>query len=232
MAEEAGRASNPYHPPDPVGDDTIVGGHEFGKRLANTRIGLRLVFFGFTLISVTPLLAIPAFVFDAVLLAKLILWILLGTGLLLLTIGQLLCLSVPQQTGARAWIVGAVIWYVLAIINNFANILFGMIILSWPVSMLMMLGSSALFLCFLMQLARSIGREDLAKRGRTVLIVASGLFFAVILTVFVLDATVNRTMLIIMPVAGGTAMAAVLWMYSLLVWRLGSAIQNSLTSSH
>jgi hypothetical protein len=189
---------NPYASPETLDTSTpgATWAYTHSPELTRTRHGLSLVYFGICTIILSVIITVVAALVGPLL-------AIVGTvgvraGALMTLVGPLFCLSVPTATGARGLIVASVIlqltFYALSIaasVVTFRVPLFGVILMNGTG-----FAATVLFLLFLRRLAEYIGRQDLAKRARNVLLL-------IVVVILVTVAFYG-----IIPMAGGVARGA------------------------
>ena len=160
---------NPFAPPTPVEDSMSSPLARDFQRLAGTETGLRIVYYGIVTILLSVIFsAIGAAVFPPLVM---VFALLIVIGWLMLIGGPFFCLSAPAETGASGLIVGSIVCQGLGILPSIAP--FIGVQMPWFISgasALFGLIGSVLFILFLMRIATYIGREDLAQRGKNILI--------------------------------------------------------------
>jgi len=158
--------------------------------LASTERGLRLIYVGILVMILAIILGMAlSFVGPA---TGIITGLALFAGWLLWLIGPFFCLSVPGETGARGLIIASVTCQGtaagLVLLQFAAPLLFytslggigGFFAVGAGVGQLLGLAGSVLFVLFMMKVGRQLGREDLHRRGRNLLILAVFIFIGLI----------------------------------------------------
>ena len=146
--------------------------------LKKTRLGLSLVFFG-TVITIifiavvlicSLLMGSKAYNESAVKIAATILGI--SLAIFVNIVGPLLCLAVPAESGSKRFLVGSIVLDLIAIVNSTVQVIAPMVIPSIVFYIIRLCGIIGLFIFiyFLKKLSEYIGRDDLAARGKKVLI--------------------------------------------------------------
>lgn len=225
--------ANPYAAPSDVENASPLHEvHDFGSRLAMTSLGLKTIFTGMMTLFITIALGIGLWTTVAVFAAggQVVFWLLMigfGIAVLLLAVGPLLCLTVPVETHARPWILAVVIPGSLAVVGNvLPNFFMGTIFFSIAIAAILLIVAAICFLIFLLKLARSIGRTDLAETGKStaIIMVASLSLLLTILVAmeFLADGTFFRFSRIIWLLEGGV-MVFVLYRITKLVADLANA---------
>jgi hypothetical protein len=96
---------------------------------------------------------------------------------LMLIIGPFLCLTAPDETGAKGLIGASILCqlggFLLSLVSNIGILIAPAILAAGP--LLGVIGS-VLFVLFMMKIAKYVGRDDLHRKGRNVLIGSSVLF--------------------------------------------------------
>jgi len=166
-------SENPYASPETL--ETSAPGVEWmqsgSPELAKTARGLSIVYFGIVLVLLSvisivlmslfpPLLFLSSFGF--------------AVGILMTIIGPILCLSVPEATGAKGLITGSVLLQFVNLLLGMVSIFgFGLPPAARAISSMFWVGAGVLFVLFMRRLASFIGRTDLASKARNVLIFAA-----------------------------------------------------------
>lgn len=162
--------------------------------MRTTGIGLSLVYYGIVLLLLTLILSIPiTFVIGP---TENVGLVLIGFGAMtfiagvMMFVGQIVCLAVPVQTGARAYIivtvllqVGGFLQALLQVIEQYAP----QVQVPLPLMLLLNLLSAlsiVFFVLFLRELSLSIRRNDLARRAITILILGAVVFVFAIVWIF------------------------------------------------
>jgi hypothetical protein len=183
-------AENPYASPQAdLGATLFVEGMSDDlPGLRTTGIGLSLVYYGIILILLTILGSVfslpwfpsfgqsspPSFVVYSMLIGVPLL-----IGCLLVFAGQIVCLFVPSQTGAKGFIISAVILQIAQVLQPFLPMVqtgFTSLNLPKPVAILLNLLSGIsviLFMLFMRKLSMSLGRKELTNKARNVLVFSS-----------------------------------------------------------
>lgn len=176
---------NPFAAPE-IRDhvqDQAVGDY---KKLVGVERGLRLIYFGICGLFLSAIAtAVLGVAFGPLALIGLagvfISW-------LMLIIGPFFCLSVPAESGAKG-LIGASILFQLT--GFFLTVALrtgaGLPPALQLLSQFSGVTGGILFLFFLMKVARFIGREDLRRRGISVLIGSAVLFFIAVAAVYALS---------------------------------------------
>ena len=208
---------NPYA--SPLADLTPAPGERWvqdvSPSLRQTGIGLTLVYYGIVLV----LLSILVLMFGGFVAADAggAVFVLVvgaaGIGMvvacILMFVGPLVCLAVPTESGARAYIIGSVVF-------QLANIGYAVLSQFVPVEIplaaaliLNLLGvvGTVLFILFMKKLAEYIGRERLAARARNLLVtlgvlVVLGTVFVAVAIVGTLEELPEGTLLAVIGVLG------------------------------
>jgi hypothetical protein len=172
-------SQNPYAAPQtdtapPPGTEWMQG---VSPSLTKTGWGLSLVYYGIVLVLLCAMVAgVSAAIsggkpgMAAVVSSVAFLGILLG--FLLLFVGPLMCLAVPAESGAKGFVIGSVLLQVPSLLSAiFYQILprVSPVAVSAVVQILGMI-SFVLFVLFLKRLAQYIGRADLCRRARNILV--------------------------------------------------------------
>ena len=150
--------------------------------LRTTGIGLSLVYYGIIIILLAAIgMFVRLFLFRGALLAgfitfTLIVGIAVLVGSLTMFAGQIACLAVPSQTGAKAYVLTAVVLQIASITQSFLPMVEQVVPnlkLPQPVTILLnSLGviSVVFFVLFMWRLSKFLRRRDLASKARNVLI--------------------------------------------------------------
>jgi hypothetical protein len=184
--------ANPYASPQVamVAAPGVRWLQEPSPSLRQTGLGLSLVYYGIITMLICSLLILFFTVAGAVtgfsILAMMAVPPLFGifVAFILLLVGPIVCLAVPEETGAKGLIVGSVICQVVNLVASVVNAIAPGLI---PPPLLMVLGlcgiaANVLFVLFMKKLSEYIGRLDLSARANNVLIgigVLAGLFVVV-----------------------------------------------------
>jgi hypothetical protein len=174
---------NPFAAPETGGyaeSSLPVGDFE---RLAGVERGLRMVYLGICGIIISVIIAgLSAILFPP-------LAIVAGLGVLIcwlmLIIGPFLCLTAPEESGAKGLIIASILFQLM----GFGLSVISMLGIDSPVvtqAVVQLSGAagSVLFVFFLMKIAKYIGRDDLRKKGANILI-GSVVLIAVTVLAFV-----------------------------------------------
>lgn len=149
-------------------------------RLGSVRTGITMIYVSLvmTVLGATTGILLPIVIRDMSTLIPIVR--LLGIAMLganaLSIAGKLLCLSAPRESGARHFIVAAVVCDTLAGLIAVAGLFVAMPYLATQAERLLSLAGFFLFILFLKQLALFVNRKDLAR------LAASALSLALILT--------------------------------------------------
>jgi len=146
--------------------------------LRQTGLGLSLVFYGIVTMLICLLLIVFFSVVAMVAVSPMLLLLLVPAGLgilvasILMLIGPIICLAVPEETGAKGLILGSVICQLINLVGSVVNAIAPNL---FPPPVLIVLGlcgiaANVLFVLFMKKLSEYIGRLDLAARARNVLI--------------------------------------------------------------
>lgn len=181
-------AANPYQAPS-----AHSGGFSaFGEAaLRSVATGLNLIYWGVATVLLSAILgSVGIGVFTAgqqlAMLGAVALLMVLGVlaGGIMMLVGRIYCLSVPDETGAKSFIVIAVICDILGMglgfVGGFSD--------SAPASglgNLTNLLASVMFILFMKKVADFVGRKDLAERSMSLLILG-GVMFGLMVLMFAL----------------------------------------------
>jgi len=162
--------------------------------LAKVAKGLNLVYLG----TITHILAGLVAIFPIPYLPMLCL--LVGiVGVVIITVGRIFCLSIPQETGAKGLIIGAVACDVVVFGTSSCSMVFltllrfsaglatseglsrmtalmGWIMVVGQIRSVVTIGAGLLFMLFLRQLAIYLKERELADEAKTLLLLGCGLF--------------------------------------------------------
>jgi hypothetical protein len=148
--------------------------------LRTTGIGLSLVYYGIIILLLTLIGTVPAGFLVASIPA--IGFLVLAAGVVVLAaslmmfVGQVLCLAVPSQTGANVYIIVAVVMQIASFVQSFLPVIQQFaprVRFSQPITLLLnSLGVISLifFVLFMRRLSLFLGRNNLARRARNLLI--------------------------------------------------------------
>lgn len=175
---ETPNAVNPYSPPRTAVADTVLESDQFPE-LRYAKIGLQTIYLGILLLLVLVIVVAPLLgIFG---LGSILIGGLVTLTILMIAVGTVLCGSVPRISGARYYMLASLVCQWLGIATCFAAIfsarpnagLAG--VNAGPVSgenvgSLLLLTSFLLFIAFMRQTARYIGRVDLQARGTRLLV--------------------------------------------------------------
>ena len=179
---------NPYAAPrsDPQ-PSPDAGSTLSSPGVRRTATGLGLVYYGTLLMLLTYVVATAALVLMADARQVTFPMIVGGSGVLvgglLIFIGQILCVAVPSESGARALILGSVTLQVTGLLVTLATSLAIGADRRGPGKLFGLFGviAALLFIMFLKRLSHYIGRNDLGNRAGKVLILFLASTGAVIL---------------------------------------------------
>jgi hypothetical protein len=167
--------------PNPFAAPTALENESPGQRwisvkspeLRRTGVGLALVYYGIVILLVSLIagaFAIPFFGVEFII----VFGIGALAGLLMMIIGPILCLSVPEETGAKGFIIGSVCCQLLNLGVNIGSSFFPeeaiVPTVVEGVGSLVGLIGGMLFVMFMRKLALFINRDDLAGRAKTILV--------------------------------------------------------------
>jgi ribosomal protein S27E len=166
QAEKVSMAEEDQHKPRTVTKRTTASRQN--ASLSSVQLGITFIYIGVLLIVAAIIVGVLALLLKAPLL--IICGVLLiASSSLLSTIGRILCLTVPNQVGAKAMICFSVAFDILALFLTVSPVIPGMqnlSVFSGPSSVLAII----FFVIFLRKLAVYIRSDDLAQRASEVLI--------------------------------------------------------------
>jgi hypothetical protein len=174
---------NPFAAPETGGysqSSLQVGDFE---RLAGVERGLRMVYLGICGIIISAIIAgLSAILFPP-------LAVVAGLGVvicwLMLIIGPFICLTAPEESGAKGLIIASILFQLMGFGLSFVPMLgIKVPIATQAVVQLSGAAGSVLFVFFLMKISKYIGRDDLRKKGANILI-SSVVLIAVTVLAFV-----------------------------------------------
>lgn len=175
---------NPFSPPATVSalSPSFQGNAE---AFAGTERGLRIVYAAILLIILSLILGMAVSI--VVPEAAIVMGLAMIVGWLMWLVGPFFCLSVPTETGARGLIIASVSCHAASM--AFAGLQFavpfllgfssqGVVAIGGIFGQLLGLAGNILFILFMMKVGRQIGRDDLHRRGRNLLVLSAVLVVA------------------------------------------------------
>lgn len=220
---------NPYEAP-PTVESPLVDPEAMARgRLRTTALGLKTIHAGILLVLIGWALMVPTtLLFGGWLIVVAITGAVL-LGIVLVNIGPLFCLTVPDGIGLRPWVIATVVSQLFTIGFSIAlPFLVGV-----PMTMSIVAGATGLlptglFLIFLYLLSQHIQRDDLVARARNVFVYAGITLLVAIAMTVVVDVTAFSNMLIISGVLLVFLVLFSLVSYANLVNAIADAIRNPL----
>jgi hypothetical protein len=194
---------NPYASPlaETMQMPASAGAEVASPALRRTGVGLTLVYYGILLILLTiiglffsviflrmgPLFKngqplIPGGLPDNFTIIILVGGISSLVGCLLMFAGQIVCLAVPSESGAKGFIIAVIILQIVSIVQSFSSVILQFapnLKIPEPVSIILNftgLVGTILFVLFLRKLSEYIGRMDFMDKARNILVLLLFLF--------------------------------------------------------
>ncbi len=196
---------------------------EGSSSLRQTRLGLGFVYFGIVVILLSALGTFFALFAKLPVTALLVFPVGLIAGSVLIFVGPIVCLAVPQESGAKGLLIGSVVCQVANIVYSVAEFLTPELFIL-PVKLTLNLSGTLgliLFILFMKKLANFIHRPDLSSKAIYVLVGgALMVVVAILIAVLVTLKTISGLSIVLIPIGA----LIVFVMYANLVGYLRKAL--------